>query len=138
MSSVLFISYIKILFTLSNHFLISIIYRWSFFIYSCSCLITLCPSFQETSHFQICEKFKHIYFKCRMLPYLYFIICEFFLRMNLLILPHGRNFLVWFIIFNCKFIFQGTLFLLASLLIQWFHSCLFQLCVVWLLVRVSL
>lgn len=92
-------------------------------------------------HFYISEKFKHTYFKCRMLSSLCFIICEFFLCMTILIVLKERQFFVCFIIFNCEFIFQGTLFLLTHLPIQWFHGCLIQLSVLFgpirLVVRVG-
>lgn len=100
MSSLLFVSYIKILSTSSNCVFISVIYSWSLFIYSCSRLITLCSYLQDALHFYIFENFKHTYFKCRMLSYLYFVICEFFLYMNLLTVSHGKDFLTCFIIFQ--------------------------------------
>lgn len=99
MSSLLFVSYIKILSTSSKCVFISVIYSWSVFIYSCSRLITLCSYFQDALHFYIFENFKHTYFKCRMLSYLYFVICEF-LYTNLLTLSHGKDFLMCFIIFQ--------------------------------------
>lgn len=78
----------------------SMIYNWSVFICSYSPLRTLYSYFQDVLHFYIFKKFKHTYFKCRMLSYLHFITREFFLYMNLLTVSHGKDFLLCFLIFQ--------------------------------------
>lgn len=133
--------HIKTLSTSSNCAFISMIYSWSVFICSYSPLRTLCSYFQGVLHFYIFEKFKHTYFKCRMLSFLHFIIHEFFLHMNLLTVSHGKDFLVCFIIFQSSIYLpkvsqlRKTLLLSTPLQIPWIYSCLIQLSVLFGLIR---